>query len=72
METGRRGERDIFELASSKQQRLFRRCALACSLGTASHCRINNGSDGLDEQPSLEKNSEKPCHLERNWLLTYF
>ena len=38
----------------------------------ASHCRMNNGSAGLDEQPSLEKNSEKPCHLERNWLLTYF
>ncbi|CAN0930328.1 hypothetical protein LINGRAHAP2_LOCUS38222 [Linum grandiflorum] len=51
METGRRGERDIFELASSKQQRLFRRCALA----SASHCRINNGSAGLDEQPSPEK-----------------
>lgn len=30
----------------------------------ASHCRINNGSAGLDEQPSLERNSEKPCHLE--------
>lgn len=38
----------------------------------ASHCRINNGSAGLDEQPSLERNSEKPCHLERNWLLIYF
>lgn len=25
----------------------------------ASHCRMNNGSAGLDEQPSLEKNSEK-------------
>jgi len=33
METGRRGERDIFEPASSKQQRLKSRCALACSLG---------------------------------------
>lgn len=33
METGGRGEREIFELASSKQQRLFSRCALACSLG---------------------------------------
>ncbi|KAJ0074662.1 hypothetical protein Patl1_37475 [Pistacia atlantica] len=62
METGRRGERKIFEPASSKQQRL----------SAASHCRMNNGSAGLDEQPSLEKNSEKPCHLERNWLLTYF
>ncbi|KAL8096791.1 hypothetical protein AgCh_037669 [Apium graveolens] len=30
----------------------------------ALHCRINNGSAGLDEQPSLERNSEKPCHLE--------
>ena len=33
METGRRGEREIFEPASSKQQRLKSRCALACSLG---------------------------------------
>lgn len=33
METGRRGEREGFEPASSKQQRLFSRCALACSLG---------------------------------------
>ena len=33
METGRKGERDIFEPASSKQQRLKSRCALACSLG---------------------------------------
>ena len=33
METGRRGERKIFEPASSKQQRLKSRCALACSLG---------------------------------------
>lgn len=108
METGGRGERKIVEPASSKQQRLFSRCALAYSLGgvplsktyilykvsffwnfsfgpllillknrglrfsAASHFRINNGSAGLDEQPSLEKNSEKPCHLERNWLLTYF
>lgn len=38
----------------------------------ASHCRINNGSAGLDEQPSLERNSEKPCHLERNCKLTYY
>ncbi|EEF27211.1 conserved hypothetical protein [Ricinus communis] len=49
METGRKGEREIFELASSKQQRLFSRCALA----SASYCRINNGSAGLDEQPSI-------------------
>ncbi|CAK9158758.1 unnamed protein product [Ilex paraguariensis] len=33
MEIGRRGEREIFEPASSKQQRLKSRCALACSLG---------------------------------------
>lgn len=33
IETGSQGERDIFEPASSKQQRLFSRCALACSLG---------------------------------------
>ncbi|KAL5765073.1 hypothetical protein ACOSQ2_017667 [Xanthoceras sorbifolium] len=38
----------------------------------ASHCCMNNGCAGLDEQPSVEKNSEKLCHLERNWLLTYF
>ena len=31
---------------------------------SASHLSINNGSAGLDEQPSLERNSEKPCHLE--------
>ncbi|CAN1204219.1 hypothetical protein LINPERPRIM_LOCUS44237, partial [Linum perenne] len=48
------------------------RASLKRAFSAASHCRINNGSDGLDEQPSLEKNSEKPCHLERNWLLTYF
>lgn len=28
-----RGEREVFEPASSKQQRLKSRCALACSLG---------------------------------------
>lgn len=33
METGGRGEREIFEPASSKQQGLKSRCALACSLG---------------------------------------
>ena len=33
METGRRGEREIFEPASCKQQRLKSRCALAYSLG---------------------------------------
>lgn len=60
METGRRSERKIFEPASNN------------GFSAASHCRMNNGSAGLDEQPSLEKNSEKPCHLERNWLLTYF
>jgi hypothetical protein len=31
IETGSKGEREIFEPASSKQER--RRCALACSLG---------------------------------------
>lgn len=33
IETGSKGEREIFEPASSKQQRLKSRCALACSLG---------------------------------------
>ena len=33
METGSQGEIEIFEPASSKQQRLFCRCALACRLG---------------------------------------
>lgn len=94
METGRRGERKIVEPASSKQQRLFSRCALAYSLGVplsktyiqvsffwnfsfgvfpnlyltnitikkrglrfsaASHCRINNGSAGLDERKRIVK-----------------
>jgi len=32
METGRRGEREIFELASSKQQRRKSRCTLASGL----------------------------------------
>lgn len=39
----------------------------------ASHCRINNGSAGLDELLWKGiRNSEKPCHLERNWLLIDF
>ncbi|KAG6467787.1 hypothetical protein ZIOFF_074297 (mitochondrion) [Zingiber officinale] len=66
METGRKGEREIFEPASKAASNNGSRCALA----SASHCRINNGSAGLDEQPSLERNSEKPCHLELAWLLT--
>lgn len=32
IKTGSKGEREIFEPASSKQQRLKSRCALACSL----------------------------------------
>lgn len=36
---------------------------------SASHCRINNWSAGLDEQP-FSGNSEKACHLERNSKLT--
>ena len=35
METWRRGEREIFEPASCKQQRRKSRCALACSLGVS-------------------------------------
>lgn len=62
METGRRGERKIWSLQAASNN----------GFSAASHCRMNNGSAGLDEQPSLEKNSEKPCHLERNWLLTDF
>ena len=63
METGEGGE--------AKERFSSLQAASNNGFSAASHCRMNNGSAGLDEQPSLEKNSEKPCHLERNWLLTY-